>query len=333
VKKYKKMLKVFIKRSKGAIPLNNIYNGTNDTINNKLLTTNLNSTSSVSISNNLNNISVIGDHLNSTMSTSNRNLYNSNNNNNNNITINGTSNSYVPQIINRQKSSADYLGMFEWKIEDEPKIIKSLIDDLKPRLAATFLPGLPAYILFMCIRYVDMLNDDSRVHNLLNSSIRSVKTLLKRKDNDLEYLVLWMTNFCRLIHNLKQYSGEVKFQKKNTPKQNEHCLKNYDLSDYRGILNDLAIYLFQGIIKEFEIKLSNIIVPAMLEHDTLQSSNRNNNNSIVSLNGTLTSNKKERITIETLTKKLTEFLNILNSHGTDPEIVNQIFRQVTLKLS
>jgi hypothetical protein len=26
---------------------------------------------------------------------------------------------------------------------------------------------------------------------------------------DLEYFVLWMANSCRLIHNLKQYSGEI----------------------------------------------------------------------------------------------------------------------------
>ena len=38
--------------------------------------------------------------------------------------------------------------------------------------------------------------------------------------------------------------------------------------------------------------------------------------------------KKEKITIDVLIKKLTEFLKILNSHGVDPEIVNQIFKQL-----
>ena len=38
----------------------------------------------------------------------------------------------------------------------------------------------------------------------------------------------------------------------------------------------------------------------------------------------------ERHTIDSLIKKLTEFLKILNSHGIDPEIVNQIFKQVSL---
>ena len=36
----------------------------------------------------------------------------------------------------------------------------------------------------------------------------------------------------------------------------------------------------------------------------------------------------ERFTIDSLIKKLSEFLNILNSHGVDPEIVNQIFKQL-----
>jgi myosin-5 len=40
------------------------------------------------------------------------------------------------------------------------------------------------------------------------------------------------------------------------------------------------------------------------------------------------SKNSERYTIEFLIKKLNEFLNILNSHGVDPEIVKQIFKQV-----
>lgn len=36
----------------------------------------------------------------------------------------------------------------------------------------------------------------------------------------------------------------------------------------------------------------------------------------------------EKFTIDSLIKKLNEFLSILNSHGVDPEIVNQIFKQV-----
>ncbi len=245
-----------------------------------------------------------------------------------NTTLNNasmTTSIYVPQI--KTKNSSDYLGVFEWKPEDEALIAKKLIDELKPRLAVTCLPGLPAYVLFMCIRYADMINDDERVRSLLNSSIQSTKRLIKRKQEDLEYLVLWLTNFCRLIHNLKQYSGDTAFQYANTHRQNEQCLKNFDLTDYRSILSEIAIWLFQGIIKDFENKLNPIIVSAMLEQESLQGMYGKQVNPGKQANGS-GAVSAEKYTIDSLIKKLNEFLSILNSHGVDPEIVNQIFKQV-----
>lgn len=35
----------------------------------------------------------------------------------------------------------------------------------------------------------------------------------------------------------------------NTTKQNEHCLKNFDLAEYRQILSDLSIQIYQQLIK------------------------------------------------------------------------------------
>ena len=39
------------------------------------------------------------------------------------------------------------------------------------------------------------------------------------------------------------------FQVHNTPEQNEHCLKNFDLTDYRQVLSDLAIHIYQDLVK------------------------------------------------------------------------------------
>lgn len=35
----------------------------------------------------------------------------------------------------------------------------------------------------------------------------------------------------------------------NTPKQNEHCLKNFDLTEYRQVLDHLSIQIYQQLIK------------------------------------------------------------------------------------
>lgn len=56
----------------------------------------------------------------------------------------------------------------------------ALLSDLKPRgVAVNFIPGLPAYIIFMCLRYADSVNSDQRVSSLLNSTISSIKGVIK----------------------------------------------------------------------------------------------------------------------------------------------------------
>ena len=48
--------------------------------------------------------------------------------------------------------------MFEYKSDQLQQVLKALIYDLKAKTAAQMLPGLPAYILFMMIRSVGLLN-------------------------------------------------------------------------------------------------------------------------------------------------------------------------------
>lgn len=54
-----------------------------------------------------------------------------------------------------------------------------LISDMKPQSVSATVPCLPAYILFMCIRHADYINDDQKVHSLLTSTINAIKKLLK----------------------------------------------------------------------------------------------------------------------------------------------------------
>lgn len=45
----------------------------------------------------------------------------------------------------------------------------------------------------------------------------------------------------------------------NTAKQNEHCLKNFDLTEYRQVLSDLSIQIYQQLIKIAEGMLQPMI--------------------------------------------------------------------------
>ena len=195
------------------------------------------------------------------------------------LEVAGGENDAMPVI---RKKEREYMGMFEYDRRDEMQIIRVLIygknnffylslfeknfmflpyfdinicrlwsfsnffciSELKPRVAVTLLPGLPAYILFMCIRHTDHINDDDKVRSLLNNIVNGIKRVIKKRHEDLDSTVMWLSNTLRLMHNLKQYSGDKSFQAENTIKQNEQSLKNFDLSEYRQVLSDIGVWIY-----------------------------------------------------------------------------------------
>ncbi|GFO41079.1 unconventional myosin-va [Plakobranchus ocellatus] len=172
----------------------------------------------------------------------------------------------IATVIHRERS---YMGMLEYKKEDEGALIKNLILDLKPKVSTGHIPGLPAYILFMCVRHTDYVNDDDKVKSLLTSTINGIKKVVKRHSDDLERITMWLANTCRLLHTLKQYSGEKQFQAENTSKQTEQSLRNFDLSEYRQVFSDLAVWNYQALMKLMEELIQPSIVPAILEHEAI----------------------------------------------------------------
>ncbi|XP_037296114.1 unconventional myosin-Va isoform X2 [Manduca sexta] len=168
-----------------------------------------------------------------------------------------------------RKKEREYLGMFEYKIQDEAVIIKKLITDLKPKVAVALLPGLPAYILFMMLRHMDHVDDEPKMHQLMKAVRTGVKKTLKKRIDSIEYNALWLANMLRLLNNLRQYSGDAVYQATNTPRQNQQCLRIFDLSEYRQVLSDIAVWIYQGLIHLLERQLERLIVPAILEHEEI----------------------------------------------------------------
>ncbi|XP_056095174.1 unconventional myosin-Va isoform X1 [Rhinichthys klamathensis goyatoka] len=223
------------------------------------------------------------------------------------------------------RKERDFQGMLEYRKEDENKLFKTLITELKPRgVAVNLIPGLPAYILFMCLRHADYANDDQRVSTLLNSSINAIKSVLKKRE-EFETISFWLANTCRFLHCLKQYSGEEGYTKHNTPRQNEHCLSNFDLSEYCQVLSDLAIQIYQQLIRVIENIIHPMIAPAMLEQETIQG-----------VMGVKPTGMRKRTSsfpedschsLESILKQLDVFYYTLLQHGNDTELVRQVIKQ------
>ncbi|XP_016087451.1 unconventional myosin-Va [Sinocyclocheilus grahami] len=228
--------------------------------------------------------------------------------------------------VNIPRREKDFQGMLEYKKEDELKLVKNLILELKPRgVAVNLIPGLPSYILFMCLRHADYINDDQKVRSLLTSVINSIKKILKKRGDDFETVSFWLSNTCRFLHCLKQYSGDEQFMKHNTSKQNDHCLSNFDLAEYRQVLSDLAIQIYQQLIKCMENILQPMIVSGMLEHETIQGvsgvkpTGLRKRTSSIADEGTYT--------LDSIIRQLNSFHSIMCQHGTDPELIKQVVKQ------
>ncbi|KAK0150594.1 Unconventional myosin-Vb [Merluccius polli] len=229
-----------------------------------------------------------------------------------------------------QRKEKDFEGMLEYCKEDEALLLKSLIADIRPSTVSATVPCLPAYILFMCIRHADYVNDDEKVESLLTSTINAIKKVLKKNGNDFEMVSFWLANTSRLLHCLKQYSGDEAFMTQNTGKQNEHCLKNFDLAEYRQVLSDLSIQIYQQLIKVAEGIMQPMIVSAMLESESIPSLSGvkpmgyRNRSSSMDQDGSGPST----YTLGALIRQLGQFHSIMGEHGLDPEIVSQVVRQL-----
>ncbi|KAJ8338766.1 hypothetical protein SKAU_G00355520 [Synaphobranchus kaupii] len=229
-----------------------------------------------------------------------------------------------------QRKEKDFEGMLEYSKEDELLLVKNMVTDMKPQAVSATVPCLPAYILFMCIRHADYINDDQKVHSLLTSTINAIKKVLKKHNNDFDMTSFWLANTSRLLHCLKQYSGDEAFMTQNTAKQNEHCLKNFDLAEYRQVLSDLSIQIYQQLIKVAEAMLQPMIVSAMLESESIPSlagvkpmGYRNRSSSM-----DLETGGPAGYTLEALIRQLAQFYTTMGAHGLDPEIAQQVVRQL-----
>uniref|UniRef100_A0A2K6SIL0 Myosin VC n=1 Tax=Saimiri boliviensis boliviensis TaxID=39432 RepID=A0A2K6SIL0_SAIBB len=233
----------------------------------------------------------------------------------------------VSSDVHSSSGPKEYLGMLQYKREDEAKLIQNLILDLKPRgVVVNMIPGLPAHILFMCVRYADSLNDANMLKSLMNSTINGIKQVVKEHLEDFEMLSFWLSNTCHFLNCLKQYSGEEEFMKHNSPQQNKNCLNNFDLSEYRQILSDVAIRIYHQFIIIMENNIQPIIVPGMLEYESLQGISGLKPTGLRKRSSSI--DDTDTYTMTSVLQQLSYFYSTMCQNGLDPELARQAVKQL-----
>ncbi|RZF37289.1 hypothetical protein LSTR_LSTR005621 [Laodelphax striatellus] len=230
----------------------------------------------------------------------------------------------VVPVVRKMDSKREYMGMFEFQSGEEAIIIRRLVAGLKPEVAVTLLPGLPAYILFMCIRHTDFINNEEMVKSLLSCFIKSIKSLIKKR-NDFDTMVLWLSNSVRLLHSLNQYSGDAHYRAENTPTQNEQCFRNFDLSEFKRIIYELAVWIYQGVISIAEERVQYEAIAAILEHEAIAGITHEKKFRAQSVGD---ASQRTMTSLDNLLLELTTLHKTLVFHDVDAEIRTQVFKQL-----
>uniref|UniRef100_A0A3P9K360 Methyl-CpG binding domain protein 3b n=1 Tax=Oryzias latipes TaxID=8090 RepID=A0A3P9K360_ORYLA len=174
----------------------------------------------------------------------------------------GTRQSLCSEVPRCPKAAA-VPGLLECRKRDENKLIRNLITDIRAEGALSLPPGLPASVLFLCVRQADCSGDPARARSFCGAAVTAMKAALKKHQQDVKMTALWLKNACLLHDLLKQHS----------PKQSSASEKELPLSaDLRDLgrgLSDLCIQAFQQLLSITEARLQNIIVPALLESETI----------------------------------------------------------------
>ena len=67
----------------------------------------------------------------------------------------------------------------EYKPEAENELIARLISEVEPSVLEKEVPGLPAHLMFMAVRFVDNINDERWMQRLLANAINGIRKTVK----------------------------------------------------------------------------------------------------------------------------------------------------------
>ncbi len=127
------------------------------------------------------------------------------------LATNTTAANLTGNVDLRRQSIRHFSGMIKCNPQETERITDAVIIELKPRLAAKYIPGLPAYILFMCIRYIDFVDDEAHVAGFLSAVTKKIKKLprVRIKSFILMKILIYFREMKILI--IRFYGPQIRF--------------------------------------------------------------------------------------------------------------------------
>ncbi|XP_049321456.1 unconventional myosin-Vb [Astyanax mexicanus] len=224
-------------------------------------------------------------------------------------------------------------GLLECRKKDENRLIKNLITDVRTEVALSLDPGMAARLLFLCVRQADFSRDHTRARGLCVAVVTAFKTTLKKHTGDLDMTALWLKNACVLKDLLTQHSPtQVQTSGEEGGGGEEVLPLQVELREQIRTLGDVCIQAYQQLLSISESRLHPIIVPAILESETIPGLS----GAVVKLVGSRKragsdprpAGSTEAASMAAVLKELGALHSALERQGLPLTLMEQIFRQL-----
>eukprot|EP00123_Amoebidium_parasiticum_P010610 comp20215_c0_seq1/m.25144 comp20215_c0_seq1/g.25144 ORF comp20215_c0_seq1/g.25144 comp20215_c0_seq1/m.25144 type:complete len:646 (-) comp20215_c0_seq1:51-1988(-) len=223
-----------------------------------------------------------------------------------------------------EKRLQEHMGAFAYDEQDEDILVARLISCVDPVRLAGAMPGMAAHVIFMCVRYLDHENDAARLQSLLKKVISAIQETVKAHTPpaaemaDMHTVVFCLSTCCRLLSDMKQFSGDPKYASK-VPTYGQ-VLMNFDLADYCSVLGDLSIMLLKLTLQLLQDELDLLAPSALLYHEGLRLSLAGHRTA--SISSTNEPVDAEQYSVSTLCRFFGWLNELMSLHCIDPEIID-----------
>ncbi|XP_075943510.1 unconventional myosin-Va [Anarhichas minor] len=176
----------------------------------------------------------------------------------------------------------------------------------------------------------DCSGDRAHARSLCSAAVTAMKAALKKHSNDVDMTALWLRNACLLHDLLTQHSP------KQTLDSDEVVPLTADLSDLIRTLSDLCIQAYQQLLSITEKHLQNIIVPALLESETIPGLSGSAGKSVMSRKRAGSDPRTvggDAPTMAAVLRKLGALHTALSHQDLSPTLMEQAFNQLIYLIS
>ncbi|XP_014218207.1 unconventional myosin-Vb-like [Copidosoma floridanum] len=230
----------------------------------------------------------------------------------------------------------DHKGMFEFNVTDVDDLVQHLVAEVNYSELEEEARDLPARAVFMCIRYLDAMDDDRAANSLVEAYAKRAKLAVKAQGS-FEPAVHWLVQSHRLLNFTKQYSrisyldldesllchvesplseDPLVYHMENTSRQEGHSLCSLELTAERGAIEDVGQWMAGVALEHMRKNTLDLVVPALLDVQR-------------SKDGLLGQNEHLRLLVE----KLDGFHRTFQKYGAERRLVIQIFERLFASFS